>query len=167
MSTAVLISVEEYLRTAYRPDCDYVDGEVVERNLGETDHSRMQITLAGYLLGREKLWGITALTEQRVQVKSTRFRVPDIAVVLGSLPETPILLEPPLLCIEILSAEDRMERVQQRIEEYLAFGVACLWLLNPRTRQGYVYTNDGMREAKDGILRVAGTPIEVPIAELR
>src|SRR5579875_879313 len=27
------ISVEEYLSTSYRPDCDYVDGEIEERNL--------------------------------------------------------------------------------------------------------------------------------------
>jgi hypothetical protein len=32
MSTAALSSVEEYLRTAYDPDCDYVDGDIIERN---------------------------------------------------------------------------------------------------------------------------------------
>ena len=35
METGGLISVREYLSTSYRPDCDYVDGEVQERNLGE------------------------------------------------------------------------------------------------------------------------------------
>lgn len=38
-ATPLLIPVEEYLSTAYRPDCDYVDGEVLERNVGETPHS--------------------------------------------------------------------------------------------------------------------------------
>ena len=33
MAAGVLIPVEEYLRTSYRPDCDYVDGEVLGRNL--------------------------------------------------------------------------------------------------------------------------------------
>ena len=42
MKTAALIPVEEYLRTTYDPDCDYVDGEVQERNLGELDHSDLQ-----------------------------------------------------------------------------------------------------------------------------
>lgn len=42
MATAVLISLVEYLRTSYRPDCDYLDGEVVERNFGEFDHSSAQ-----------------------------------------------------------------------------------------------------------------------------
>ena len=43
MGSATLISVAEYLTTAYSPDRDYVDGEVVERNLGELDHSSIQM----------------------------------------------------------------------------------------------------------------------------
>ena len=42
MATSALISVAEYLSTSYRPDCDYVDGEVQERNLGEYDHGKPQ-----------------------------------------------------------------------------------------------------------------------------
>jgi hypothetical protein len=42
MATGVLVSEEEYPRTSYRPDCDYVDGEVVERNLGEYEHGSTQ-----------------------------------------------------------------------------------------------------------------------------
>jgi hypothetical protein len=32
------VTVAEYLRTVYEPDCDYVDGRVEERNVGEFDH---------------------------------------------------------------------------------------------------------------------------------
>lgn len=42
MATGVLVSVEEYLKTSYSPDCDYVDGEVIPRNLGESKHSGAQ-----------------------------------------------------------------------------------------------------------------------------
>jgi len=42
MATGTLVSVEEYLNTSYSPDCDYVDGEVLERNLGEREHSELQ-----------------------------------------------------------------------------------------------------------------------------
>ncbi len=59
-----------------------------------------------------------------------------------------------------------MERVQERIEEYLAFGVPCVWVVNPRTCEGYMFTLEGMREAKDGILRVAGSPVELPLSAL-
>jgi len=38
-----LISVEEYLNTSFpNSDCEYVDGVIVERNLGEKDHSSLQ-----------------------------------------------------------------------------------------------------------------------------
>ena len=165
-TAAILVSVEEYLTTVYRPDCEYVDGVVLERNVGETDHSNLQMMMAGYLWSRRELWGITVLPEERVQVKPRRFRVPDITVVAGPLPKTRVLLDPPLLCIEILSPEDRMVRVQESVRDYLDFGVRCVWIVNPETRQGYVCNAEGMFEAKDGVLRVAGSPIAVPLAEL-
>ena len=162
-----MVTISEYLGTSYRPDCDYIDGELQERYLGESDHSRLQISLASYLFSREKLWGISAFTEQRVQVRATRYRVPDITVVAGPVTGIPILREPPFLCIEILSRGDSMDEVQSRIDDYLAFGVPYVWVLNPRTRRGFVYTPDGMTEAKDGTLRTAGPDIEVPFSELR
>jgi Uma2 family endonuclease len=166
MTAGVAISVEQYLETTYRPDCDYVDGELVERNVGEWDHSRAQMLLSRYLSNREAEWGIVVVTEQRVQVKPERFRVPDILAVVAPAAATPIVRHPPLLCIEILSRDDRMQDMQARIEDYLTFGVPSVWVLNPTTRRGFVYTSEGMREAKDGILRVADSPIAVPIAEL-
>jgi Uma2 family endonuclease len=165
-TTTVAISISEYLDTVYRPDCEYIDGELLERNLGEVDHSRLQMLLSRYLSYREKQWGIVVLPEQRVQVKATRYRVPDISVVVGQLPTTPILGEPPFLCIEILSRRDSMESVQERIDDYLSFGVPNVWVVNPRTLRGYHYTADGMREAKDGTLRTVNPDIQVPILEL-
>ncbi|HXI41245.1 MAG TPA: hypothetical protein VNH83_14775 [Bryobacteraceae bacterium] len=36
MPSKVLMDVEEYLRASFDgPDCEYLDGEVVERNIGE------------------------------------------------------------------------------------------------------------------------------------
>jgi hypothetical protein len=75
-----LVPLSEYLNTSYRPDCDYLDGELLERNVGEWDHSRLQMLLSRYLSNREKQWDIVVVPEQRVQVKATRFRVPDVLV---------------------------------------------------------------------------------------
>ena len=108
MATVTLVSVQEYLTTSYRPDCEYVDGVLQERNLGEYEHSRLQALLMGYLLIREKQWGIRAVPEQRVQVKPDRFRVPDLCVVKKDSPIEQIFSRPPFLCIEILSKDDRM-----------------------------------------------------------
>jgi Uma2 family endonuclease len=166
MATATIVPLSEYLDSSYRPDREYIDGILLERNMGESDHSRLQALLIGYLLNRESQWGIVVMPEQRVQVKSTRYRVPDITVVAGPLPSTPILHEPPFLCIEILSRGDSVYEMQDRIDDYLTFGVRYVWILNPRTRRAFIYTADGMREAKDGILRTQNPDIEVPLAAL-
>jgi Uma2 family endonuclease len=164
MAAATQISVAEYLNTSYRPDCDYVDGEVVERNLGEYEHSRPQALILFYLCGREKEWRIRVVPEQRVQVKPHRFRIPDVCVVRAESPVEAIFREPPLICIEILSKDDTFKSVVERLDDYLAMGVANVWVIEPLTRRGYVYNADGFVEAKDGVLRAASSEIAVPLA---
>jgi Uma2 family endonuclease len=116
MKTAALIPVEEYLRTTYDPDRDYVDGEVQERNWGELDHSDLQSEFVYYFRIRRRKWKTYAFVEQRVQVSKTRFRIPDVCVVVGDKPIEPILRTPPFICVEVLSPKDRMARVQDRID---------------------------------------------------
>src|SRR6266852_5074711 len=167
MPTRTLISVEEYLTTSYRPDCDYVDGQVVERNLGELDHSWLQAILIAYFFARRKEWGISVVPEQRVQVKPARFRIPDVCVVLGGKPTEQIFTKPPFLCIEILSPDDRMSRVEERIDDYLAMGVPYVWLLDPATRRAYAATAaDGLREVKGGVLKTENPALEVQLDEI-
>jgi Uma2 family endonuclease len=163
---ATVVPLSEYLATSYRPDCEYLDGELLERNVGEWDHSRLQVLVCGYLCNREKQWGILVVLAQRVQVKATRVRVPDILVLAGPPPTGPILVEPPFLCIEILSPSDRMLEMQERIDDYLNFGVRYVWLLHPRTRRAFVYTQETVQEVKEGMLRTDDPDICVPLADL-
>jgi len=166
MPAGTLISVNEYLSSSYDPDCDYVDGEVLERNLGEYDHSRLQGVLFAYLFSREKLWGIHVVPEQRVQVSPTRFRVPDICLIVAAKPDEQIFTKPPFLCIEILSPQDTMTRMLERIHDYLSLGVPHVWVLDPQAKRAYGYTTSGMHEATDGVLRTQHPDIAVPLAEL-
>ena len=163
MAAATQISVTEYLNTTYRPDRDYVDGEVLERNLGERDHSQPQALLAAYFLVRRGEWGLWALTEQRVQVTPHRFRIPDVCVLRVDAPYEQIVSAPPLICIEILSKDDTFKSVLDRLDDYLAMGVANVWVIEPLTRRGYVYNAGGFVEAKDGVLRATGSEIAVPL----
>jgi len=166
MESRTLISVDEYLRTSYSPDCDYVDGEVLERNLGEWDHASVQMKLLLYLGSRQQQWGIRVVPEMRVQVSRTRFRIPDVCVVLGD-PGEQILTKPPFLCIEVLSPEDRMSRVRERVDDYLAMGVPHVWVVDPNSKSAYAITSaTGWREVKDGVLRSTEPALEVPLAEI-
>jgi len=58
MEAETLISVEEYLNTSYHPDCDFVDGHVLERNWGERTHSRTQGNAIVYLARRSEELGV-------------------------------------------------------------------------------------------------------------
>ncbi len=167
MATATLISVEEYLATTYRPDVDYLEGVILKRNVGQYDHSRSQINIAFYIRGREKVWGIRALAEQRVQVKHDRFRIPDVCVLRGDTPVEQIITRPPILCIEILSPDDRMSEMQERVDDYLAFGVRYVWVVDPRRRRATAYDASGIREvAEDGVLRTEDPAMELPLVEV-
>lgn len=166
MNAIAPISVEEYLRTTYDPDCDYVDGEVIERNLGERDHSDLQSELVVYFRNRRREWKTHAYVEQRIQVSKTRFRVPDVCICVGEKPKDQIFRTPPYICIEILSPEDRVARMQQRIDDYIQFGVAYVWVINPADRRVWVYTTDGGREVKDGVLRTENPSLTVNLSEI-
>jgi Uma2 family endonuclease len=56
--------------------------------------------------------------------------------------------------------------MQERIDDYLSFGVRYVWLIHPRTRRVFVYTSEQVLEVKDGVLRTDGPDIYVPLAEL-
>ena len=164
------ISVEEYLHTSYRPDCDYVDGEVEERNLGEIEHSVMQLFFSVLFANNAKNWNARVYPEYRVQVAPTRFRVPDITVVRADTPKQAILRTPPLLIVEILSPEDTLGRLTRRIADYIQFGVEHIWVIDPYERRAYLADAHGLHEPAEGsataTLTIPETPIAVPLAEL-
>jgi Uma2 family endonuclease len=165
MATRTMITVEEYLTTAYRPDCDYVDGVVLERNLGEKDHGRLQLKLGAYFLARQTQWNTYAIVEQRVQVRPGRFRVPDVCVLLGRTDEQ-ILTAPPFLCVEILSPEDRMSRLQDRIDDYFAMGVPNVWVIDPSRRSAFEATAAGDLRRVSEVLRTTDPSFDVPLSEI-
>ncbi len=165
MRSTTLLTVNEYLATAYSPDCDYVDGHIEERNLGEKPHSGLQREFIVHLHSRRKEWGIRVWPEQRVQTSQTRFRIPDICVTLGT-PDEPMFRTAPFLCIEILSSEDRISRVEARLQEYLDMGVPFVWLIDPFSHAAWIYTRAGKQSVTDGVLRTSRPDILVPLDEL-
>jgi Uma2 family endonuclease len=165
MGVGALISVEEYLKTAYHPDCEYVDGTVEERNLGEFDHAWLAGKLVVYFMTRFPETGIAAIAEWRFQVKPTRFRVPDVVLTRGK-PAEQILTQPPLLCIEILSPEDTVSRVNTRVQDYLEFGVPAVWVIDPREKTIWIYRRNGMQEAAGNSVKVDDTDLTIPFTAI-
>jgi len=160
------ISVREYLATSYRPDCDYVDGRIEERNVGEYEHGYLQTLLAHLFMNHQEDWGVRPLTDVRMQVSSNHFRVPDIMVLRQGTPKERIVTHPPLLVIEILSPEDRLGRFQDRIDDYLGFGIENIWIIDPERRTAHRATRTGIHVVGNSELTVPDTPIRVVLSEL-
>ena len=163
MATALHIPLNEYLGISYRPDREYVDGEIRERNVGKWEHARLQWLLAAWFFAHEKQWGITGSTEQRVRVSASRVRVPDLVVLTaGAQPE--VLTDPPLLVIEILSPDDSYSDTQERAQDYREMGVETVWIIDPKTRTGRMCSGTEWVEASR--LEVKGTPLYVNLPEI-
>lgn len=154
------------MSTSYRPDQEMLEGELVKRNVGEYDHSNLQGALVAWLRRRQRDWNIRVMPQQRVRVSASRFRVPDVSVVSREQELEQVFTRPPLICIEVLSKDDTLRSMQDRVDDYRAFGVPNMWLLDPVKRRAYLCMHGDFREPEAQVLEVAGTPIRIPLGEL-
>ena len=166
MATASLIPVREYLSTTYEPDCEYVNGELQERNMGELSHGVLQGLLVTIFNVNRRAWHVLAGTEVRVQVNSERYRIPDVCVLRSTDPFVPVVYAPPLICIEVLSPEDRIHRMTEKIEDYARMGVEHIWLIDPLSRHAWIATPDGSLTRILEAFAISGTPIRISLAEV-
>lgn len=163
MATALHIPLKDYLASSFKPDREFVEGEVRKRNVGKWEHARVQWLLAVWFGAHEKEWGIIGSTEQRIRVSPNRVRVPDL-VVLTAGPQPDVLTEPPLLVIEILSPEDTYSDTQERAQDYRAMGVETVWIIDPKTRTGRMCS--GPKWVESSRLEVKGTPLHVILPDI-
>jgi Uma2 family endonuclease len=166
MATPVLIPVEQYLSTSYDPDCDYIDGEVLERNMGERPHSLMQSALHAIFYANRRAWRVIPMLEQRVQTSGTRFRIPDVCLIAAGDPPDPIVHTPPILCVEIISSGQTLRPMQERTDDYLAMGVQQIWVLDPVRREAFIPDSNGALQPAPDTLNVAGTSIQLSWTEI-
>jgi Uma2 family endonuclease len=164
-ATPLPISVSEYLHTSYQPDCDYVDGVIEERNLGEPDHAEVQRALILRLSRYEREWEIRTVPEIRVQAAATHFRIADICLVSRQAPREQIIQTPPVAIIEVPSPEDRKPRDAARLEDYRPMGVKHIRVIDPVARKGFDCSGEGSR-VETSHFSVAGSPVFLDLAAL-
>jgi Uma2 family endonuclease len=160
------ITLEEYLSTGYEPDCEFDDGVVVERNVGEFEHSFLQTLLATIFTNNMDDWNVFGLTEQRIQIAPQKCRIPDVCVLRVGSRADDVLVEPPLAIIEIMSPEDTIRRTAQKAAEYCQFGIEHVWVIEPSARVAYRGTPAGLERIVAGELTISGTPIMVLLSDL-
>jgi Uma2 family endonuclease len=160
------VSVDEYLSMVFEHDCEYLDGVIEERDLGEFEHAYIQTLVAGIFLNHRNEWGVYPIAEQRVQTQKTHFRVPDVTILREGTPRESILTRPPFLVIEVQSPDQTLRRTTEKAAEYLAFGIEHVWVVDPYARVGYRGTAQGLELVRIGELSIPGSPIRIVLEDL-
>ena len=152
MAATTIVPVEEYLQNSYDPDVEYVDGQLLERHVGERRHSRLQF-LIGLELGPREPGRFHTYTEQRLRVSPhPRYRVPDLCVMALPYQRESVFTQPPHLVIEILSPDDEPADMLEKIADYLKFGVPHVWIPDPYRHRLQVADRDGLHDRSDLIV---------------
>ena len=165
MATKPLVSVEEYLRTSFDgPDREYLDGEIVERNVGEKEHSRIQGRLVEIFYELRKSKPLFSYPELRLRLGPGRFRIPDVAIFAPEKPVESVPSVAPFVVIEIVSPDDRLTEIVQKLEEYHAWGAPHVWLIDPTIKKLFTYSSAGLLQARAFQLPEYG--VEIPAGEI-
>ena len=152
------ISVQEYLSSTY-PDGDreYLDGVVVERNWGTPRHSSLQKFVTVHLANLEKQYQIVVFPECRTRIAETRYRVPDVLVMQRPFRQNDrVLLDPPLIIVEIVSPDDRLRDTIHRFRDYEALGVRHIVQMDPEDRTTFIFTHGDLVRRDLASLEIPG-----------
>jgi len=137
------VTIEEYLSNPAYEHCEYIDGEVVELNVGTGQHGRIQAWCVSRLidyLSRNPVGSAYVELHCRLRISGRdRYRLPDICVVIGP-PVEGYLERAPDLCIEIRSPQDSVSDQIGKFGDYFANGCKLGWLILPDEKSVLVLT---------------------------
>jgi len=169
----VPMSLDDYLQLPERPRAEWVDGVALIMNTPPGfAHGHATIRLGAQLL--RALPDHRVATEAMLMLPRNRVRLPDLMVV-SQAPETDIVVDPPVLVVEVLSRWTRSEDMIRKSVEYREAGISQYWLMDPQLRSLEVLVNvDDVWETAllldeqhpTGRVEVAGVPISLDLTEL-
>ena len=159
---ATLVPVDEYLRTSYKPACEYRDG-VLTQKLRPTWKHAFVISRIMKLIeaANPNVWAVSELS---VRLRAERYLVTDVAVQRHDSIQDPNPAQPIPLCVKVLSPGDRLSETIAKGEEYLEWGVPTVWIVDPEKRVAWELSAElGLHEAIESL--TAGE-IAIPLARL-
>ena len=136
-----MVSIDEYLTTSFPDlDCEYDDGEIVERSVPSYSHGKTQKKFLTFFDALSKKWPLFPTVETRLRVSAIRARVPDVSVYSPHEPADTDLTLAPHIVVEVLSPDDRMLDVLEKLSEYRAMGIPHVWVVDPQSQLLYEYS---------------------------
>jgi Uma2 family endonuclease len=149
ISAVRLVSVEEYLKSSYSPDREYVDGILIERSAATIPVSLLAGILIRYFTTYEDPFRFIALPHARTQIiEGARYRVPDVILCPVPLPTGRIVTSVPWVVIEILSPEDTASEQLARFRDYARIGVPHILFLDPELHIGFRFQEGSLIETR-------------------
>ncbi|HEX4808329.1 MAG TPA: Uma2 family endonuclease [Bryobacteraceae bacterium] len=139
---ATLVPVEEYVRDLSDSHLEYVDGVLIQKPMPTWMHAVLQAWIAALIMRQYPQY--VAGGEVHARLRTTEFRLPDIAVQLREVAQAERYAEhPPILCVEILSPEDRIGAIFAKCEGYHDWGVPVCWVIDPIKWRAWIYERQG------------------------
>lgn len=146
MATKAVLSEAEYLRTSFPGvDQEFHDGEIIERTTPDLLHGEVQSNLSAFFRNRKSSHRTFSYSELRLRLRPDRVMIPDVTVFWPEKPTEAVPSTLPLIAIEILSPDDRMSEVRNKLQEYTDWGVPHVWLIDPHMKRLYL-CKDGLHE---------------------
>jgi Uma2 family endonuclease len=65
-----------------------------------------------------------------------------------------------------MSPDDSLGSIQERIDDYLEFGVPNIWLIDPWKRKCWSVSGSALQPIHDGVLRTADGRVMLPLSEV-
>src|SRR5260370_39770669 len=140
-TTTTLVTLEEYLKTAYEPDMDFVDGALVRRNVGTQLHGLLQIIVGSFLRQFRQSHRITAFTETRllVDAKTNRHRIPDVMAVENPFQKGRVVVGVPAIVVEIKSPDDTFDCIVDPCFDYEQIRGVNIPVMDPDNKRAWLF----------------------------
>jgi Uma2 family endonuclease len=161
---SLVVPVEEYLSTTYRPNSEYIDGLLRQKSMPTWKHALIAAALLQLI--NMTFRRFLAVPELTVRLREGKFLIPDVAVQRRDHIQDPYPTEPIHLCVEILSPDDRISEVFAKCEDYHEWGVLDTWIVDPESQRAWIYRKGELpREvAESGALEA--NEISLPLASV-
>jgi Uma2 family endonuclease len=171
VGASTLISLDEYLNTSYEPDMDFVDGVLVRRNVGSQRHGRLQMLLGAYFERVRERFQIFVFGDTRLLVDQStgRHRIPDVTVLCPPYQKGKVIVDVPVIVVEIKSPDDTFDDIVDRCFDYEAMGVPHILVMDPDGLRAWRFLDGGLALLHPDAIDLPlpnGALLPFPLAEL-
>lgn len=176
-ATKLLLTAEQFDNYPFEEDKRYEldEGELIEMTRPAYLHNRILKNLTYELEAfcRKSLVGEVLISENLYALSSSTRRAPDVAIILGDrqkeLQGAKVIYVIPDIAVEILSPSETQRKIHRKLKQYFAAGVKEVWLIDPDSREGEIWTGSALSDVRD-VSDTLASPLlpgfSLPLADL-